>query len=300
MEPIDLEEISTPTFGLDVTGRARIEVGDYTAVLATDGLEATLTYFKGPKQLKSAPAALKTTDLKSSFKDLAALVPTVKFRLERWLVEPRTWTLADLRARYLDHPLAAPLARKLIYATPETQVIFIDGYPIDIHGKQRELADDTQLSLWHPLGRPAEEIAKWRALLASLEVTQPIKQLERELYLATDEKSETRTIRFMHRVMRQHQFAALCRERYWDYRLQGQFDSANNATKYLPAFGLSVELEIQPWGVESTPAYIFLYVQCGALRFFRGEQQFALGDVPRRCFSEILRDVDMFVTVCAR
>ena len=237
---------------------------------------------------------------KSSFKDLAALVPTVKFRLERWLVEPRSWSLADLRTRYLDHPLAAPLARKLIYATPTAQIIFIDGYPIDIDGKQIELADETRLSLWHPLGRPSDEIAKWRALLASLEVTQQIKQVERELYLATDEHSETRTIRFMHRVMRQHQFAALCRERYWDYRLQGQFDSANNATKHLPAFDLSVELEIQPWGIESTPAYIFLYVQCGALRFYRGDQQVALGDVPPRCFSEILRDVDMFVTVCAR
>ncbi|HET9987164.1 MAG TPA: DUF4132 domain-containing protein, partial [Kofleriaceae bacterium] len=161
MEPIDLEELALPTFGLDVTGRARIAVGDYTAELAIagpNGDEVTLTWFGGAKKLKSAPAALKTThaeelkELKTTHKELAALVPTLRYRLERWMIEPREWTLADLRTRYLDHPLAAPLARRLIYTTGERAMIFVDGYPLGVNGKQLDLPDDTKLALWHPLG----------------------------------------------------------------------------------------------------------------------------------------------------
>jgi hypothetical protein len=300
MEPTDLEELALPTFGLDVTGKHRIEIGGHVAELATDGVEVTLAYYAGAKKLKSVPAAVKAEhadelkDLKATHKELAEMVPTLRHRLERWLAEPRSWTLADLRARYLDHPLAAALARRLIY-TGDATVIFIDGYPVDVHGKPVELADDARLELWHPLGRPAEEIAAWRALLAALGVTQPIKQVERELY-PPDENGEAR---FANRVMRQHQFAALCRERGWSYRLQGQFDSQNNATKLLLAHGLEIELEIEPADEEAAPSGIFVRVRTGDVRFLRDRRPAPLRFVPPRCYSEIMRDVDMFVTVCA-
>ncbi|HET9992347.1 MAG TPA: DUF4132 domain-containing protein, partial [Kofleriaceae bacterium] len=131
---------------------------------------------------------------------------------------------------------------------------------------------------------------------ASLDVTQPIKQLERELYVA-DAKAASR---FAGRTVRQHQFAALCRERGWSYRLQGQFDSANNATKALPAYGLEIELEVEPAGPEVTGAMIFVHLRTGQVRFRRGAKTVAPRDVPARCFSEAMRDVDLLVTVGAR
>jgi hypothetical protein len=302
MEPIDLEELALPTFGLDVTGRTRIAIGDYTAELAIAGDEATVTWFAGANKLKSAPAALKTShadelkELKATHKELAALVPTLRYRLERWMMEPRTWTLADLRARYLDHPLAAPLARRLIYTAGKRTVIFIDGYPLGIDGKQLDLPDDTMLALWHPLDRPASEVAAWRELLAALGVTQPLKQLDREIY-AADAKAASR---FAGRTVRQHQFAALCRERGWTYRLQGEFDGANTPTKSLPAYGLDVELEVEPVGHQVAVSGIYVHVATGQVRFRRGGKQVALRDVPARCFSEAMRDVDLLVTVGAR
>lgn len=300
MEPADLEELALPTFGLDVTGKAQIELGAFVAELATDGVDVTLAYYGGGKRLKSVPAAVKSghadelKELKATQKELAEMVPTLRHRLERWLAEPRSWTLADLRARYLDHPLAAALSRRLIYTGAAT-VIFIDGYPIGVDGKPVELADDARLELWHPLGRPTDEVIAWRKLLDALGASQPIKQLDRELY-APDAKGESR---FAGRVMRQHQFAALCRERGWSYRLQGQFDSQNNATKAWPAHGLELELEIEPAGDEAAASGIFVRVRAGDVRFLRGRRPVAIADVPPLCFSEVMRDVDMFVTVCA-
>lgn len=305
VEPIDLEELALPTFGLDVTGRARTELGTYTAEIAIAGDDATLAFFEGAKQLKSVPAALKIAhaeelkELKSAQKELAALVPTVRYRLERWLVEPRSWALIDLQARYLDHPLAARLARRLIYVAGATNVMFIDGYPIDVAGTQLELAPDTQLALWHPIGRPDAELDAWRALLASLEITQPIKQLEREIYAVDPSQLARRSSAlFANRVVKQHRLAALCRERGWAYRLQGGFDSANAPTKSLPAYDLQVEVEIAGTGDETVSgAGIYLSVTIGDVTFYRGDQALALGEVPARCFSETLRDVDLFASV---
>ena len=302
LDPIDLEELALPTFGLDVTGRSRTQLGDHVVELAIEGEEAKLTFFEGARKLKSVPAALKAEhaaelkEQKAAHKELAALVPTLRYRLERWLVEPRSWSLTDLHARYLDHPLAAHFARRLIYVAGETTVMFVDGYPIDASGTRRELAADTQLAVWHPLGRPPTELASWRALLASLAIVQPIKQLEREVYAVSPaDRTRSSSALFAGQVVRQHRLAALCRDRGWAYRLQGAFDGANAPTKILAAYGLRAELEVSGAGDGAVSgAGIFLDVTLGDVRFYRGDHAVALGEVPARCFSETLRDVDLF------
>lgn len=300
MEPIDLEELALPTFGLDVTGRTRIPIDAYEAELGVAGDDVTLTWYGGGKRLKAAPAAVKAhadfKELKTTHKELAALVPTLRARLERWMMEPREWTLADLRTRYLDHPLAAPFARRLLYVAGKRVVIFVDGYPLGVDGKQLDLADETKLSLWHPLGRPASELAAWRKLLDALGVTQPIKQIDREIY-AADTKAAAK---FAGKTVRQHQFAALCRERGWSYRLQGQFDGANTPTKVIAAYGLEVALEAEPAGEEVAASGIYVHLRTGNVRFSRAGKTVKPGDVPARCFSEAMRDVDLLVTVGAR
>jgi hypothetical protein len=175
-------------------------------------------------------------------------------------------------------------------------VIFVDGYPLGVDGKQLDLADETKLSLWHPLGRPASELAAWRKLLEALGVTQPIKQIDREIY-AADAKAAAK---FSGKTVRQHQFAALCRERGWAYRLQGQFDGANSPTKVIAAYGLEVALEAEPAGEEAAASGIYTHLRTGSVRFSRAGKAVKPADVPARCFSEVMRDVDLLVTVGAR
>lgn len=300
MEPIDLEELALPTFGLDVMGRSRTELGEYVAELAITGDEATLVFYAGDKRLKAAPAALKTAhadalkELKGTHKELAALIPTLRWRLERWFAEPRAWVLADLRARYLDHPLVAQLARRLIYITPdERSVIFADGFPLDRYGKQLDVDDTTMLALWHPLGRPAVEVELWRALFAQIGLVQPVKQIDREIYVA---EGGTASKLFAGQRLRQHQLAALCRERGWSFRLMGGFDGANAPRKLLRTHQLDVTFDVEvPADVEVTEAGMYVYVTSGAVQFSRDNQRLALASVPARCFSEVMRDVDLFV-----
>lgn len=97
--------------------------------------------------------------------------------------------------------------------------------------------------------------------------------------------------------MRQHQLAALFRERGWTYRLMGGFDSANTPTKQLTDYGLVVELDVHvPEDAQTSDAGIYLQVTTGGVRFLRGQAAVALADVPGRCFSEVMRDIDLFVS----
>jgi hypothetical protein len=303
VSPIDLEELALPTFGLDVDCRTHVEVSGYVAEIAVSPDDkVSLTFFDGDKALKSVPAALKSTEelaeVKALHKELASLVPTVRARLERWMFEPRSWSLADLRARYLDHPLVGRLARRVIFATGDTSVVFFDGRPLDRTGREVELVDTAVLSLWHPLGRSDDEVSGWRSFLATLDITQPFKQIDREIYLVAGEADAYESARFSGHTLRQHQLAALLRERGWTYSLMGAFDSDNTPTKRIPMYDVTVTFDVDVPYFDSPTADsgIYLEVTTGRVRFMRDDSALQLAEVPARCFSEVMRDIDLFVS----
>ena len=111
--------------------------------------------------------------------------------------------------------------------------------------------------------------------------------------------------------MRQHQFASLCRDRGWDYRLMGAgFDGANVPTKKLDPWNMRVEFYVDlpsdrdqslldsALGDQSG-AGINLFVGSDQVRFYRDAREVAIDDVPAILYSEVMRDVDLFTSVCA-
>lgn len=306
IDPVDLEELAVPTFGIP----ARVELGGHTAELAIDGDAAELVFHAGDRRLRSVPAEVKQghaeelAELRAAHKELAALLPALRARLERWMLEPRRWALPDLRARYLDHPVVGSLARRLIFTTGattgSTSVLFGEDGALDATGARVALPDDAVLALWHPLGRPVAEVRAWRERLEALAITQPFKQAHREIYLLTDAERQTEIYsnRFAAHLVRQHQFAALCRERGWTYTLQGQWDSHSTPTRHVAAYDLDVEFWVEAGAeVPVSDAAVYLYVATDQVRFVRGGRPLRLDDVPPRCFSELMRDIDLFVGV---
>jgi hypothetical protein len=305
MDPIDLEELAVPTFGLP----AQVELGEHSAELTIDGDDAELVFYAGARQLKSVPTEVKQNhaeklkELRASHKELAALLPALRARLERWMLEPRQWTLADLRARYVDHPVVGSLARRLIFSTASMSLLFGEDGITDVTGAPVTLPNEAVLELWHPIGRPVAEVRAWRERLEALAITQPFKQAHREIYLLTDAERQTETYsnRFAAHLVRQHQFAALCRERFWKYTLQGRWDSHNRPTRRVAAYDLDVEFWVEA-GADvpvSDPSSVYLYVATDQVRFVRRGTPLRLDEVPLRCFSELMRDVDLFVGVCS-
>ena len=117
-------------------------------------------------------------------------------------------------------------------------------------------------------------------------------------------KKETNTYsnRFAAHLIKQHQFQALCRERGWQYQLQGRFDRQSTPTLNLSQYGLRVEFWVETLDNEdATGSGIYLYISTDQVRFYRNgiPEPIALTDVPVLVFTEVMRDVDLFVGVCS-
>jgi hypothetical protein len=313
----DLEEIAVPSFGFDANGVLRQRFGDYTAEarLANDGsLDLHWVTGQGGSQ-RSVPAELKRNsgpalrEFQKLLKGIPPLISAQAKRLEEAYVLSRIWRFADWNTRQLQHPILGMLGRRLIweigYASNVRSGIWWKGMLVDSSGQPLgDIDEQAEVRLWHPIGRSVEEVRRWRRFVSEHEITQPFKQAHREIYLLTEAENATRTYsnRFAGHVLRQHQFAALCRERGWKYTLQGQWDSFNTPTRSLPESKVRVDFHIA--GADqaqvSTTA-VFLYVSTDQVRFYPedGDEPMPLQALPAMIFSELMRDIDLFVSVCS-
>jgi len=311
----EVEEISLPTFGLNHQGGLRQSLGDYVAELRIVGThEVSLTWFdaKG-KELAKKPRLAKTfaaeeKALRQLAGDIEKMLTAQRDRVENFLERDRSWTLETWRARYLDHPLMGHLTRRLIWRFTEgrqsasaicqkERFVQSSGSPIDWMGPK------TEVRLWHPMGVEAAKVVAWRQWLEANGITQPFKQAHREIYILTEAELATRNYsnRFAAHILRQHQFKALCDQRGWSYEFLGSWDQPNmTACRGLPGWELRAEFWIEHADSEYAPSGVALHVGTDQVRFIRPDQSVVdLSEVPALVFSEVMRDVDLFVAVCS-
>ncbi|HEX3148275.1 MAG TPA: DUF4132 domain-containing protein [Gemmataceae bacterium] len=185
--------------------------------------------------------------------------------------------------------------------------------------------DSATVALWHPIGQPIDEVVAWRGWLEKHEVVQPFKQAHREVYIFTDAERRTSTYsnRFAAHVLRQHQFNALCLARGWKNKLRLMVDDTYPpAQRLLPQWNLRAEYWVEgagdEYGTYTNEAGVYLHLTNDQVRFYRidapqvnahargggygrhgldAEEPLPLTDIPPLVFSEIMRDVDLFVGV---
>jgi hypothetical protein len=340
----DLEELTVPTFDLE-DGRREVAFGEATAEINIDGLEAEIAWRDAQgKPRKAEPVEVKREykaelkDLKRLRDDIARMLAAQRDRNERLPLLERSWSPADWRARYLDHPLISGLARRLIWRFADGDRVldgaWLDGRIVDAHDQPTDLPDSTRVSLWHPVSSNASATLAWRAWLERHEITQPFKQAHREVYLLTDAERATRVYsnRFAGHVLRQHQFNALAAGRGWRNKLRLMVDDEYPpASLDLPHWGLRAEYWIEGagdnYGADTNETGTYLYLTTDQVRFYRtgAQQNYAhaggggyrrwrfddtgdgpndnapipLEQIPPIVLSEVLRDVDLFVGVAS-
>ncbi len=335
----DLEAMAVPAFGLDAAGVRMERVGDCEARLAIGREGASLLWTREGKALKSAPADVKEQhaellqDLNRGLKELGGQITAQRSRLERQLISEGTCSFERWKPWYLDHPLVSHFATRLIWefeADGETQTaIPWQGNLVDWAGQAVQPSTQARVRLWHPIRSDVQTILSWRCWLEDHQVRQPFKQAHREVYLLTDAERETETWsnRFASHIIRQHQFAALCTERGWKFKVMGDWDSHNTPSLDLPQYNLQARFGVESPEAnedESTTAHgIYLAIRTGRVEFvpleapepdkaepgpfgltfpkkFRALRRRAalhLADIPQLVFSEVMRDCDLFVGV---
>jgi hypothetical protein len=258
-------------------------------------------------------------------------------RLERLPLVRRSWNFETWRTRYLEHPLLSGLTNRLIWHVQDgdrhTDAFWLEGRPISSDDANLEFSNAAVVTPWHPVHSDASEVLAWREFLMRHGVTQPFKQAHREVYILTE--AERRTERYSNRfaahIVKQHQFNALCAARGWRNQLRLMVDdSYAPPTLELPLWGLRAEYWVEgagdQYGVDTNDTGTYLYLSTDQVRFYpleatqnyahaggggyragydwttrtyRPNEPIRLEDIPAVVFSELLRDVDLFVGVAS-
>ncbi|MFY1654383.1 DUF4132 domain-containing protein [Solwaraspora sp. WMMB762] len=314
-------------------GGCRVEL------LAGGGAVAVTWHNDAGRVVKSPPAAVRrdhpqvVAEIKTLAKDVTGMLAAQSARLDRLFVARRSWSLPAWRERYLDHPLVGVLARRLLWLVDGVACGWADGALRTVDDAPVSATDDAVVQLWHPIGRPVPEVVAWREWLERHRVVQPFKQAHREVYLLTpaEESTGSYSNRFAGHVLRQHQFHALAAARGWVDKLRLMVDDTCPPTlRQLPQWGLRAEYWVEgvgdDYGADTTDSGTYLRLVTDQVRFYpidapgneahatgggytagrRGAREqrapaepLPLDQVPPVVFSEVMRDVDLFVGVAS-
>ncbi|UFH60293.1 DUF4132 domain-containing protein [Sulfurovum mangrovi] len=313
----ELNERSIPDYGFSPDRTLTKQIGERTTILTLSGVEkVTQTWLKEnnksqkttPKEIKEQyPDELKA--LRTLIKSIKETTKSVKSLLERHYAKPRRLELDIWKQYYYQHPLVWSVAKPLIWCFEKKDGSRVEGIErdegfVDVDGKPIALKEVTHVSLWHPIESSTETVREWRQFILQNAIRQPFKQAHREVYVLTDAEiaTETYSNRFASHILKQHQFNALLSQRGWHYTLQGEWDSYN--TPYLETtVGYRVEFWVEPI---IDKAYvnemgIYLYLTTDQVKFYSNEEgeYVNLSEVPKKVFSEVLRDIDLFVSICS-
>jgi hypothetical protein len=277
----------------------------------------------------------KLKELKHAAKDIEKMLPAQSARIEQTFLAQKEWTFPLWRERYLDHPLVGTMARRLIWrflsGKKTTSAIWLNGRLVDHRDQPIDwVGESTMVRLWHPLDEEnVEQITAWRNWLTEHEVRQPFKQAHREVYILTDAERNTQIYsnRFAAHVLKQHQFNALCAARNWKNKLRLMVDDEfPPAHIELPAWNLRAEFWVEgagdEYGIDTNETGTFLYLATDQVRFYHSDaavnwahaggggyasdgtnrdenHPVELEEIPPLVFSEVMRDVDLFVGVAS-
>jgi hypothetical protein len=278
-------------------GPIKVSKDGVIVTLSLDELsKPEITIHKGEKELKSIPPAVKkdkkVAELTGRVTDLKRQATAIRQSLEAAMCRGDVFSGEELR-QWCSHALLAPLLARLIVIGEG-----ITGYPDkggkalrDFRGKLEPVKTTERLRLVHPHDLlEGGHWHDWQRECFQTERVQPFKQVFRELYVVTKQEKKDGAIshRYDGQQVQPKQALALFGSRGWDTR-DGIFKVFHDS-------GLTASVHFQS-GV-TTPLEVEGATMAG-VKFTRRDEwkPIQLKDVPPRLFSEVMRDLDLVVSV---
>jgi hypothetical protein len=317
----EIEDLATEQFGLK-KGQKTVFLGDFSAEIAIVGIGKTEVVWRKAGQLLSKPPATALKNdfapqwkmLKDQIKQIELTVTAQRDRLDSMFRINRSVTQSYFREAYYEHGLLYFLVKDLIWnftapGQPAVTALHSNGHWVNFQSEIVTLTPEMTMSLWHPALASVEEVRGWRDFLTLHEIKQPLKQAFREIYLLTDAEINTRTYsnRMAAHILRQFQFSSLAKVRGWKYTVLNAYGYSSyyekSATLQLPEADLRAEYWVSEVNADAAhyDTGIWHYIATDQVRFTRisTAEQVELTAVPPLIFSEVMRDVDLFVGVAS-
>ena len=312
-----LDRLAAPNLPVDNDGTHSRRIGDSSAIISFPTVsKANIEWLREDgKRQKSVPASVKKeksselAELKDYKKQLIEALRSEQRRVERSWLTGQTWSMDEWQAEFIDpKSVGRVLVRRLIWTLTHkgkshSVIPTMKGW-VDYKGDPFEACSKYTIQLWHPAdAENVNEVEGWKHHILTERITQPFAQAHREVYNLTDtERHESGAIqRFSGQIVRHHQFHALAQQRGWSHTLHGNWDGGREteARLYIASANIMVELSTRPIETAINAHGIWEFLVAGELRIYGSDDrdQSDLESIPRRLFSEILRDVDLLVSV---
>lgn len=281
-------------------GPATVSEGDVAIALGIDDRGApVLTVTKKGKAQKTIPAALKKKPAVAALQErkqkLSQQASRMRQSLEQAMCRGDRFTGAELQ-QLLGHPILRPMLHKLVFIG-ETAIGYPDGSALQKYdGTATPLDEADTVRIAHPTDLvETGEWHLWQQECFDRERSQPFKQIFRELYLPTSaEQSERKSSRrYAGHQVNPRQAMALFGQRGW---VTGGYDY--DAGIHRTFFDEDISASVVAEGGWYTPAEVEGLTISEVCFSRRGQwQAIALDAVPPRVFSEVMRDLDLVVSV---
>jgi len=280
-------------------GSVSVHVDEFQFTLGINDLgEPTLETNKKGKLIKTIPAAIKKNERVSALlerkQQLDRQVSRMRLSLEQAMCRGDEFTAPELKMLFR-HPMLKAMIEQLVFVSPHGL-----GYPIQFgealfrhDGKEISLADTDRLRIAYPLDLlESREWHLWQHECFVAERIQPFKQVFRELYVLTSTEKEEGNIsrRYAGQQVNPRQALALFGGRGWvvnpEEGVQKTFHDVGISARVGFLQGMFTPAEVEGLTIE---AVVFTK---------RGEwKTLKLEEIPPRIFSEVMRDLDLVVSV---
>jgi hypothetical protein len=225
----ELADRLVPTFDLDPSGATWLDFGPRKFRVSFDETLAPELFDDSGARLERLPRPTATDDKPraeralATYKGLVAdtkkIAPDQVRRLERAMCTERSWSVAEFRRFFLDHPLMVHIAKRLVWLGSRGASFRIteERAFADSHDRDAALESDERVRIAHPIAL-ASEVGAWSTLFGDYHVVQPFPQLGREVLACTDEEKKTDTlVRFVGVKIPGSRFFTL-KHRGWSFR----------------------------------------------------------------------------------
>ncbi len=264
-----------------------------------------LAVVKKGKPQKTIPAALKKNPevaaLQKRKQQLTKQLSRMRQSLERAMCRSDRFSSVELQ-QLLHHPTLAPLLEMLLFVVEMPTGETILGYPTP-QGLRRyddsiiPIPDPANLYIAHPCDLLAsQEWTQWQQECFDHQRKQPFKQIFRELYvpIATEQTEGKGSQRYAGHQVNPRQAKALLGQRGW---VTGNYyDEDIDAHRHFYEEELTAIVEMD-YGWTTVTSVEGLTLQTVYFCQRRDGCAIALDEVPPRIFSEVMRDLDLVVSV---
>lgn len=259
--------------------------------------QASVLCEKKGKPLKNIPAKLKkekaVEQLKMFEKKLKEQYRRTRLSLEKAMVNQDAFLYKELKDLF-KHPVLKPMLTKLLFKSGNKVGIWSEDSLWHVREGKVTIAETEEIYVAHCTDIFSDgHWSAWQQHFFKQEIKQPFKQVFRELYLPTEDelKAETSSKRYAGHQIQPKKTVALLKSRGWTV------DYESGLQKIYHKFNLRVELYamadwFSPADVESPTLE--------TVRFFKTsdyKNPLQMKDIPSFVFSEVMRDVDLVVSV---